>query len=135
MQRAMLKQRAVLPSWSGAELDGKRIVYDMLDSRRTLVWMRANGQETHDVRVYRHEGSGMTIIASLDQSRAWGPLLHVSIAFASRSPSWREIKALKALFYGDSIACMMVLPEADNYVNAHQNCFHLWQTPERWDMM
>ena len=129
-----IQPRVTLPSWNTADLAGRRITYDPHGSRDTLAWMRLNGQEVHDVRVYANKQAGMSIIAALDESRAWGPLLHVSIAFAHRSPSWREIKALKALFYGPDVAAMMILPEEENFVNAHPNCFHLWQTPEAWDM-
>lgn len=76
---------------------------------------------------------GLQVIVTLDHTDAWGPLLHVSVAYAklSRWPSWPDIVAVKAAFFGD-VDAMLVLPTADDYVNIRSNCFGLWQTPERW---
>lgn len=76
---------------------------------------------------------GLQVIATLDHTDAWGPLLHVSVAYSklSRMPSWDDIKQVKAAFFGDVDACM-ILPTADDYVNVRANAFGLWQTPERW---
>lgn len=81
-------------------------------------------------KAYRSD-DGLAILLSNDNIPKWGRLIHVSISRQDRFPSWEEILAVKEHFFGD-IDVMMVLPKKEDYVNVHKNCFHLWQTPERW---
>lgn len=76
---------------------------------------------------------GMRVLATLDRltDEGWGHLLHVSISFRHRDPSWAEIKAVKAVFFGDQDA-MLILPSAAHYINIMGHCFQLYQCPEPW---
>ncbi len=81
---------------------------------------------------------GLQCLASLDQTDAWGPLLHVSTSYMGqkRRPSWEDLASIKAAFFGDVDACM-ILPKEEDYVHGVLNCpstevFHLWQIPQRW---
>lgn len=73
----------------------------------------------------------LKVIASIDPT-PHGALLHVSLSYPNRDPSWDVIKAIRAAFYGDDIDVMIVLPKAEDYVNRHDHCFHLWETPKKW---
>ena len=77
---------------------------------------------------------GLSIIASEDVTPKWGKLMHVSISRRDRYPSWDEIVEVKIHFYGDHKDTMMVIPKRSDYVNVHENCFHLWECPESWDL-
>lgn len=77
---------------------------------------------------------GMTVIASLDLTPAHGRLLHVSLAYRTRDPSWKDIRLVRDAFYPETVDVMMVLPRAEDYVNTHEHCFHLWQTPTTWGL-
>lgn len=59
------------------------------------------------------------------------PRLHVSVSHPNRLPDWEEIKAIKAAFFGD-VEAMIVLPRKGQYVNVHQYCHHLWESPDAW---
>jgi len=74
---------------------------------------------------------GMTVLFSEDITPKWGWLKHASVARPDRYPSWDEILAVKEQLFGD-IDCMMVLPKKADYVNVHENAFHIWQCPEGW---
>lgn len=76
---------------------------------------------------------GLQVIVTLDNTDPFGPLLHVSVAYAklSRWPSWADLIAVKDAIFGD-VDCMMVLPKREDYVNVRENCFQIVQTPERW---
>lgn len=65
----------------------------------------------------------LSIIASVD-----GGSGHVSIAHNSRYPTWDEILAVRAWAFPDDVEVVMVLARASDYVNVHQNCFHLWES-------
>ena len=76
---------------------------------------------------------GLKCMVSMDPTDAWGPLLHASVSYEDvrKQPSWADLTAIKDALFGDVDACM-VLPKREDYVNVRANCFHLWQTPERW---
>ena len=78
--------------------------------------------------------NGLTVIVSYDRTPRWGPLLHASISHHKRDPFWHEIKAMRQAFFPADIDVMMVLPQAGDYVNVHEHCFHLWQTPQEWGL-
>lgn len=70
---------------------------------------------------------------SLDETEAWGPLLHVSVSHENvrTDPSWKDLTAIKDAVFGD-VDAAMILPKREDYVNLRTNCFHLWQIPQRW---
>ncbi len=75
---------------------------------------------------------GLTALATIDETEAFGPLLHVSFSYPNRLPGWEEIKAIRAAFYPADVDVMMVLSAEEDYVDVHPYTLHLFQTPERW---
>lgn len=65
----------------------------------------------------------MSVIASVDSGA-----LHVSIAHSNRYPTWDEILAVRAWAFPDDTEVVMVLARKEEYVNLHNNCFHLWES-------
>lgn len=51
---------------------------------------------------------------------------HVSVSRDDRYPSWDEIKNVRAAFFEDSQYVAQFLPPAEQFVNLHNFCFHLW---------
>lgn len=80
-----------------------------------------------------HGPEHLHLYASVDETEAWGPLLHVSVSYGDvkRRPSWEDLSAIKAAFFGD-VDAAMILPKREDYVNLRDNCFHIWQIPQRW---
>ncbi len=76
---------------------------------------------------------GLLVLASLDDT-PHGLLLHVSLSYKSRDPSWADIRAVREAFYPATVDVMMVLPQAQDYINVHPHCFHLWETPTVWGL-
>ena len=92
------------------------------------------GPNGEPVRVQFWYGpGGLRMACSLDPTDAWGPLLHASVSYEDvrKDPSWADLRAVKDALFGDVDACM-VLPKREDYVNLRENCFHLWQIPQRW---
>jgi hypothetical protein len=82
-----------------------------------------------------YEGpNGLTVLATIDNTPRFGPLLHVSLSYRKRDPFWSEIKAAREAFFPPDIDVMMMLPRESDYVNLHPHTFHLIQTPERWGL-
>ena len=54
-------------------------------------------------------------------------LWHLSIAHANRYPTWDEIADVRYKLVPDNVTMALLLPPPDEYVNAHEHCFHLWE--------
>lgn len=83
-----------------------------------------------DIEMFRTD-TGLGIIKSVDDTPKWGKLKHVSVSRADRYPGWDELLEVKEHFFGD-VDCAMLMPKKEDYVNVHQNCFHIWQVPQEW---
>ena len=53
---------------------------------------------------------------------------HISVSHPARCPSWDELASARDAF-APGVRMVMHLPPADEYVNAHQTCLHLWEAP------
>lgn len=53
--------------------------------------------------------------------------LHLSIAGRDGYPPWDVIAEARARLLPPDLTFAMILPPMDQYVNIHENCFHLWQ--------
>ena len=52
---------------------------------------------------------------------------HLSISHRRRFPSWAEVRDARYEFCPGNISMVMVFPPKEEYVNIHENCFHLYQ--------
>lgn len=120
---APVRKRAELPARDIALADGRRLLRQALP--RPIPATAAAGAWTC--------ADGLKVIASMDET-PHGTLLHVSISYADRDPSWTDIRQVRDAFFPQSVDTMMVLPRAEDYVNCHEHCFHLWQTPVVWGL-
>jgi hypothetical protein len=50
---------------------------------------------------------------------------HLSISHQTRYPTWEEIKEARYALLPDDVTMAMLLPPKGEYVNLHNNCFHL----------
>lgn len=55
---------------------------------------------------------------------------HLSIAREDRYPTWDEIKAARYDLLPDDVTVALLLPPQSEYVNIHNNCFHLHEVKE-----
>jgi hypothetical protein len=60
-------------------------------------------------------------------TRDYGVEWHLSIAHPVRYPSWDEVAEARYRILPPWITMVMVLPPVKDYVNVHENCFHLHQ--------
>lgn len=58
-------------------------------------------------------------------------LYHLSIFHPNRYPTWDEIKEARERLLPLSKHFAMIFPRPQDYVNIHNNCFHLWELEER----
>ena len=55
---------------------------------------------------------------------------HMSIAHRKRLPTWWEVRDARYELIPNEITMVMILPPQEEYVNAHEHCFHLFQLEE-----
>lgn len=61
------------------------------------------------------------------EPRSGGLKWHMSISHPNRFPTWSEIKDARYSMMPTEITVAMILPPPSEYVNVHNNCFHLWE--------
>ncbi len=71
---------------------------------------------------FKRNGIKFTIIAS--DGMGWE---HVSISTAKRCPTWKEMCAIKALFWDPEDCVVQYHPPESEYVNFHPYTLHLWR--------
>lgn len=122
-QRAQ-RTRKALPVPGGVSIDG---IGDLAGAD-----LGPHGLGTDTVHSRQYGGRpGLLVFASSDRT-PHGRLLHVSMSFADRDPSWDEIKAVRAAFFPPDVDVAQILPRAGTYVNVAQHAFHLWEIPGEW---
>ena len=52
---------------------------------------------------------------------------HVSVSHPKKMPSWDEMSWVKNLFFADDECVVQYHPKAEDYVNYHPNCLHMWR--------
>jgi len=63
-----------------------------------------------------------TVIVSVDAGH-W----HMSISHQIRYPTFDEIRNARYQFLPNNITVAMLYPPKEEYINVHNNCFHLWE--------
>lgn len=54
------------------------------------------------------------------------PGTHISVSHPTRYPTWDELVAVKRAF-APNLELAIYLPRDEDYVNVHENCFHMWE--------
>jgi len=74
---------------------------------------------------YYRRADGMTVISEVAeyQKRLW---LHVSCAYASKLPTWADLREVKQVFCGPKRLAISIMPSEAEYVNIHPYVLHLW---------
>jgi len=52
---------------------------------------------------------------------------HISVSHPHRYPKWDEIRQARYDLIQNNAYMVMILPPKEDYVNLHENCFHLWE--------
>lgn len=81
---------------------------------------------TNAFTAWEHERTYLTVLRSLSQVKDGGHWIHVSVARPDRMPSWMEMAKVRDEFLGPTVEAYHVCPRAEDYVNVHQYCLHLW---------
>jgi hypothetical protein len=88
----------------------------------------------HDISVPGYGHTEVTVFSKggcrvcIAQEHRGGKLRwHLSISRDDRYPGWEEIKDARYALLPLDLTFAMLLPPPSDYVNAHPNCFHLWE--------
>lgn len=67
----------------------------------------------------------LQVIVSVDAG-----LWHLSVSHPSRYPTWDEIRDIRYALLPNDMTFGILLPPKEQYVNVHENCFHLHEIPQ-----
>jgi hypothetical protein len=84
----------------------------------------AAGRLEPNIRAYRM--GKLRIMVGTSESDGW----HMSISHPARYPTWDEIAHVRYRLIPGDIEMVMHLPPEAEYVNVHDNCFHLYELRE-----
>lgn len=73
------------------------------------------------------KGAMVTVISSGSANAIEDGWEHVSVSLPSRIPTWDEMNFVKDLFWGEEETVIQFHPKKSQYVNACENCLHLWK--------
>lgn len=79
-----------------------------------------------DGSAWVNEKTGLCVIASVSIEQDGHAWLHVSYSYRSRIPSYRDGKAVKAIFIGNDREAYAVYPKSEDHVNIHPYVLQLW---------
>jgi hypothetical protein len=92
------------------------------------------------LRIYQRTlGDGhLMVLAGAETTGRDEPRWHLSISHRTnehpprpgRYPTWDEIKDARYRFMPPNIYVAQILPPPEEWVNAHDTTFHLWEIPE-----
>ena len=66
------------------------------------------------------------VLFSPNEQHLDGIWKHLSISLTHRYPTWDEILDARYTFFDENDDVVQILPPRSEYVNFHNNCFHLW---------
>lgn len=82
-------------------------------------------------RGYWDTETGCKILVDRERLGTAGELRwHLSISHPTHYPDWDAISDARYALVPDEAVMVMFLPPRHQYVNVHQNCFHLHECPE-----
>lgn len=70
--------------------------------------------------------NGLFVIASVSRESDGLRWYHVSVSREGRIPFWKDLQYVKDIFIGKKRKAIQILPPADEHVNVHPYCLHLW---------
>lgn len=85
------------------------------------VMMLESLQGVENVKLYNMDTGSMVIYCTENNKE------HVSISNKKRLPRWDEINYVRYKLMKPDIHVAQILPPKEEYVNVHENCFHLWE--------
>lgn len=94
--------------------------------RRTDVWVVKRFGEIGDDKAgfFELPNGGQTLRVVASSGEGWD---HVSVSTQNRTPTWAEMEGVKHIFFHDHETVMQLHVPADDHINYHPHCLHLWR--------
>jgi hypothetical protein len=75
-------------------------------------------------RLSRDSGVRLNVLVCDGAETGWD---HVSVSLRKRCPTWGEMCWIKHLFFRPDEMVVQIHPRAEDYVDDHPHCLHLWR--------
>lgn len=76
--------------------------------------------------VYEHDLVDLRVLMSRAVMNNGDSFIHISVSKKHRSVTWADLTKVKNDFLGENETAYHVIPSKKDYVNLHENCFHIW---------
>lgn len=94
--------------------------------RKRVKYTRHMGGKTYGTEIHIGKWVGSAIFG-YDE----GGWEHVSVCpYNGKIPTWEDMCAVKDIFWDEEEAVIQIHPKKSEYVNALENCLHLWRHTE-----
>lgn len=98
---------------------------EITDDKSKIIINHLASLGAKNVKVYNMD-TGSKVIYNVEGGKE-----HVSISNTRRLPTWEEVKYVRYKLMKANVTVAQILPPKDDYVNVHENCFHLWEISDR----
>lgn len=85
----------------------------------------SNYGDPYGIFLVPHPAGDLKVIVSAACDEA--PWDHVSVSKKNRCPNWLEMCKIKDLFFDPDEAAMQIHPPANDYIDCHPYCLHIWK--------
>lgn len=96
--------------------DFNKIKYD------NRIWIVSSGEDGCMGYLFLRTGKRVNFVFSFG-----GGWEHLSVSTARSCPTWEDMCAAKDLFFEKNETCVQYHPAANDYVNNHPYCLHIWR--------
>lgn len=87
-------------------------------------WCSPAGSRYGLFDIKRRDGRRLRVMVDDGELSGWE---HVSVSMPTKTPSWEDMCWVKDLFFNFDEAVYQIHPRAQDYVNDHPHCLHLWR--------
>lgn len=94
---------------------------ELTDEKSRIIKKGLENIGATNVKVYNMD-TGSKVIYNIENGKE-----HVSISNNKRLPTWDEVKFVRYELMKPDSTIAQILPPKSQYVNVHENCFHLWE--------
>ena len=97
-----------------------------LKSEQVIRYFGSVGDKHNGIFVVPYGGKGSGGLRVIAASDGGWDHLSVTVADERRCPTWEEMCYVKEQFLGDRAVAMQLHPPAEDNINCHPYCLHIW---------
>lgn len=94
---------------------------EIIDEKNEILFKQLEARGCKNNKAYNMD-TGSKVLYSVENGKE-----HVSISHKKRYPTWDEVSYVRYKLMKPNSYVVQILPPREEYINLHENCFHLWE--------